>query len=162
MCFHCACGRNIDNISAFVSFPQTKPIGSTYAWFICLHLLEFYGLHVGKYTSPMDPMRNMTWFSGTWNLVSRLVGCVLLSSWWIGQGIRQNGLVTGGCAKRQTILSSGTGIGWKWKSFLGCLKGNMSGMHCIYPPASHHQDCYVLSRESKPKPLFATGILGGR
>ena len=44
----------------YVSFPQTKPIGSTYVWFICLHLLEFYGLHVGKYTSPMDPMGNMT------------------------------------------------------------------------------------------------------
>ena len=26
---------------------------------------------------------------------------------------------------------------------------------------SHHQDCYIFSRESQPKPLFVTGILGG-
>ncbi len=27
--------------------------------------------------------------------------------------------------------------------------------------ASHHQDYYIFSRESQPKPSFATGILGG-
>ena len=29
------------------------------------------------------------------------------------------------------------------------------------PGCSHHQDCYVFSRGSQPKPSFATGILGG-
>ena len=32
------------------------------------------------------------------------------------------------------------------------------------PPSqdsSHHQDYYIFSRESQPKPSFATGILGG-
>ena len=29
------------------------------------------------------------------------------------------------------------------------------------PSNSHHQDCYVCSRGSQPKPSFATGILGG-
>ena len=27
--------------------------------------------------------------------------------------------------------------------------------------SSHHQDYYIFSRESQPKPSFATGILGG-
>ncbi len=27
-----------------------------YGIFIYLHLVDFYGFHVGKYTSPMDPM----------------------------------------------------------------------------------------------------------
>ena len=32
----------------------------------------------------------------------------------------------------------------------------------VPPPSnSHHQDCYVFSRGSQPKPSFATGILGG-
>ena len=26
---------------------------------------------------------------------------------------------------------------------------------------THHQDYYIFSRESRPKPSFATGILGG-
>ena len=25
-------------------------------WYICLHLVDFYGFHVGKYTSFMDPL----------------------------------------------------------------------------------------------------------
>ena len=29
------------------------------------------------------------------------------------------------------------------------------------PSKSHHQDYYIFSRESQPKPSFATGILGG-
>ena len=37
--------------------------------------------------------------------------------------------------------------------------------HCLgLPPtqdASHHQDYYIFSRESQPKPSFVTGILGG-
>ena len=34
----------------------------------------------------------------------------------------------------------------------------------LYPPPSnsHHQDYYIFSGESQPKPSFATGILGGR
>ena len=36
---------------------QIPYIGSMVAWYICLHeWLFFYGLHVGKYTSPMDAM----------------------------------------------------------------------------------------------------------
>ena len=27
-----------------------------HVWYISLHLVDFYGFHVGKYTSPMDPM----------------------------------------------------------------------------------------------------------
>ena len=27
-----------------------------HVWYICLHLVDFYGFHVGKYTSPMDGM----------------------------------------------------------------------------------------------------------
>ena len=27
-----------------------------HVWYIYLHLLDFYGFHVGKYTSPMDPL----------------------------------------------------------------------------------------------------------
>ena len=29
------------------------------------------------------------------------------------------------------------------------------------PTNSHHQDYYIFSRESRTKPSFATGILGG-
>ena len=27
-----------------------------HVWYIYLHLVDFYGFHVGKYTRPMDPM----------------------------------------------------------------------------------------------------------
>ena len=27
-----------------------------HVWYIYLHLVDFYGFHVGKYTSPMDAM----------------------------------------------------------------------------------------------------------
>ena len=27
-----------------------------HVWYICLRLADFYGFHVGKYTSPMDPV----------------------------------------------------------------------------------------------------------
>ena len=27
-----------------------------HVWYIYLHMVDFYGFHVGKYTSPMDPM----------------------------------------------------------------------------------------------------------
>ena len=30
-----------------------------HVWYIYLHLVEVYGIHVGKYTSPMDPMFGM-------------------------------------------------------------------------------------------------------
>ena len=36
-------------------------------------------------------------------------------------------------------------------------------MFWVVPPPSNsqHQDCYIFSRGSQPKPSFATGILGG-
>ena len=36
------------------------PIGSMYGIFTYTWMVDFYGFHVGKYTSPMDPM-------GYWN-----------------------------------------------------------------------------------------------
>ena len=27
-----------------------------HVWYIYLYLVDFYGFHVGKYTSPMDPL----------------------------------------------------------------------------------------------------------
>ena len=32
------------------------PTHSIHVWYIYLHLVDFYGINVGKYTSPMDPM----------------------------------------------------------------------------------------------------------
>ena len=37
-------------------FPITDP----WEWYIYLHLVDFYGFHVGKYTSPMDGMGFVT------------------------------------------------------------------------------------------------------
>ena len=34
--------------------PQNLP-NHRVEWYIHLHLVDFYGFHVGKYTSPMDP-----------------------------------------------------------------------------------------------------------
>ena len=32
------------------------PTHHIHVWYVYLHLVDFYGFHVGKYTSPMDPM----------------------------------------------------------------------------------------------------------
>ena len=39
-----------------VEHVDPKIPNTMHVWYIYLHLLDFYGVHVGKYTSPMDPM----------------------------------------------------------------------------------------------------------
>ena len=42
-------------------------------------------------------------------------------------------------------------------------QAKMVNLRSVYPPtqdARHHQNYYIFSRESVPKPLCATGILG--
>ena len=42
-------------------FPHPYP---PWDWYISLHLVDFYGINVGKYTTPMDPMgQGVTIFS---------------------------------------------------------------------------------------------------
>ena len=48
-----------------LSFPVVIP-HRIHVWYIYLHLAKFYGFHVGKYASPMDPMGTTkpTWSAG--------------------------------------------------------------------------------------------------
>ena len=39
-----------------ILFHQHLPYHTIHVWYIYLHLVELYGFHVGKYTSPMDGM----------------------------------------------------------------------------------------------------------
>ena len=51
-----------------------------HVWYIYLHLVDFYGIHVGKYTIPMDPTGFASWFE---NLRNELVKVFRLHSWWV-------------------------------------------------------------------------------
>ncbi len=50
-----------------------------------------------------------------------------------------------------------------WTSWEAWQKQLSYNIRWVWPPPSnsHHQDYYILSRGSRPKPSFATGILGG-
>ena len=37
-------------------FLETPISHRIHVWYIYLHLVDFYGKYIGKYTSPMDPM----------------------------------------------------------------------------------------------------------
>ena len=56
-----------------------------HVWYIYLHLVDFYAFHVGKYTSPMDPMGYKWPFSmGNWLLQTLLIGDMIFLRLYLG------------------------------------------------------------------------------
>ena len=48
--------KNIISLTSCFSLKRCDLAHRIHVWYIYLHLVDFYGFHVGKYTSPMDPM----------------------------------------------------------------------------------------------------------
>ena len=53
-----------------------------HVWYIYLHLVDFYGFHVGKYTSPMDPMGML--FLGGCSKISSTFFSIRKRPWLLG------------------------------------------------------------------------------
>ena len=96
---------------------ETNPMIHTHrihVWYICLHLVVFYGFHVGKYTSPMDHMGYEP--RHTWNQLLRCGGTAcsfleVVSRVW--QGCSCTGVVEKLPAiKNRRFEGSGTTCNW--------------------------------------------------
>ena len=86
-----------------------------HAWYIYLHLVDFDGFHVGKYTRPMDPMGCdvwvMTWFGGFNRSSNNAPGGALgTTKQWVNQAFNGCAFHTIWAIKIQTFV----GLGFSW------------------------------------------------